>query len=291
MRYRFIQEQHEWHSVVVLCRAMKVSRSGYYAWLRRKPCLRAQEDQKLWPKIERMHYQCREAYGAARLSKELSHKGVRCSKHRIARLKKANELWTKRHRRFVLTTKANPAHARHANLLRRRFKSHQPNRVWVTDVTSVWTFEGWLYLAVVIDLYSRRVIGWSMDSHCKDGLTIGALTMAIALRKPKPGVLHHSDRGSHYSSDAYQSLLKQHYMTCSMSRIANCYDNAVAESFFSTLKNELTLHERFKTRDAARSAIFDFIELFYNPVRQHSHLNRLSPIQFEKANARLTTCP
>lgn len=291
MRYRFIQEQHEWHSVIVLCRAMKVSRSGYYAWLRRKPCQRAQEDAVLWPKIERMHHQCREAYGATRLSAALRGKGILCSKHRIARLKKAHQLWTKRHRRFVLTTKANPSHARHGNLLRRRFNVRKPNRTWVADVTSVWTFEGWLYLAAILDLHSRRVVGWSMGSNCKDELTIGALHMAIALRKPKPGLLHHSDRGSHYSSDRYQALLKQHSMTCSMSRIANCYDNAVAESFFSTLKNELTLHERFKTRDEARSAIFEFIELFYNPVRQHSHLNGQSPIQFEKINARLTTCP
>lgn len=291
MRYRFIREQHDWHSVKVLCRAMKVSRSGYYAWLQREPSARALEDEHLWPKIERMHHRCREAYGAVRLRNELRKTGIHCSKHRIARLKRVNQLWTKRHRRFVLTTKANPAHARYPNILERRFETAQPDRVWAGDVTSVWTFEGWLYLAVVLDLYSRRIVGWSMGPHCKDELTTSALEMALTARCPKPGLLHHTDRGAHYSSDRYQGLLKQYRLTCSMSRIANCWDNAVAESFFSTLKNELTLHERFKTRVEARTAIFDFIELFYNPVRQHSYLQGLSPMQFEKANARLTTCP
>lgn len=291
MRYRFIREQHDWHSVKVLCRAMKVSRSGYYAWLKREPCARALKDQQLWQKIERMHHRCREAYGAVRLRNELRQAGICCSKHRIARLKRVNQLWTKRYRRFVLTTKANPGHVRFANLLSRRFKTRAPNRVWVNDVTCVWTFEGWLYLAVVLDLYSRRVIGWSTGPNCKDELTMGALQMALTLRKPKPGLMHHSDRGAHYTSDRYQALLDEHQVTCSMSRIANCYDNAVAESFFSTLKNELTLHERFQTRAQARAAIFDFIELFYNPVRQHAHLHGLSPLQFEQKGSRLTTCP
>lgn len=282
MRYRFICEQHDWHSVKVLCRAMKVSRSGYYAWLKRKPSARTLADRQLWPTIERMHHRCREAYGAVRLSNELRKVGVRCGKHRIARLKKANHLWTRRYRRFMLTTKANPAHARHANRLNRRFSTRAPNRVWVSDVTCVWTFEGWLYLAVILDLYSRRVVGWMTGPNCKDELTVAALQMATTLRQPRPGLMHHSDRGAHYSSDRYQALLQQHGMVCSMSRIANCYDNAVAESFFSTLKNELTLHERYQTRAQARAAIFDFIELFYNPVRQHAHLNGLSPLQFEQ---------
>jgi putative transposase len=291
VRYRFIREQHEWHSVKVLCRTMKVSRSGYYEWLKRKPCARALEDQKLWPKIERLHRQCREAYGAVRLRNELRKAGIRCSKHRIARLKRVNRLWTKRHRRFVLTTKADPGHARYGNVLSRRFQTQAVNQAWVGDVTCVWTFEGWLYLAVILDLYSRRIIGWAMGSNCREELTVAALEMAIAARKPKPGLLHHTDRGAHYTSDRYQAVLNKHHLKCSMSRAANCYDNAVVESFFSTLKNELTLHERFMTRDEARAAIFDFIELFYNPVRQHSYLAGLSPVQFEKANKRSTTCP
>ncbi len=283
MRYQFIRDQQQWHSITALCNAMKVSRSGYYDWVRRSPSARAVEDKKLWPKIERMHHRCREAYGAVRLRNELRKVGVRCSKHRIARLKRANKLWTKRRRCFVYTSKAVPDQARYPNILNRRFAAASANQVWVGDVTSVWTFEGWLYLAVVLDIYSRRVIGWSMADHCKESLTLAALQMAIDEREPVAGLLHHTDRGAHYTSSGYQSLLSTHSIRCSMSRIANCRDNAVAESFFSTLKNELTLHERYKTRNQARAAIFEFIELFYNPVRQHSHLQGLSPMQFERA--------
>ena len=278
MRYRFIREQQPLHSISALCRAMKVSRSGYYEWVKRPPSARCVADLKLWPKIERMHHACREAYGAKRLRDELRKIGVRCSKHRIARLKRANRLWTKRRRRFVFTSKADPSHARYPNILNRQFAVPQPNRVWVGDVTSVWTFEGWLYLAVILDLYSRRVIGWSMPGHCREDLTLAALNMAIEARKPATGLLHHSDRGNHYTSSRYQGLLEAQHIRCSMSRIANCRDNAVAESFFSTLKNEQTLHDRYHTRAQARAAIFEFIELFYNPVRQHSHLNGLSPM-------------
>lgn len=291
MRYRFIREQHDWHSVKTLCRVMKVSRGGYYDWLKRQPSERQREDDRLGKKIEQLHYQFREAYGAIRLSDELQARGERCSRHRVARLKRARALWTKRRRRFVVTTKANPGHVRYPNLLARQFAAPTANQVWVGDVTSVWTLEGWLYLAVLLDLHSRRVIGWSMGAACGDELTLAALQMALDLRKPRPGLLHHTDRGAHYTSDRYQAQLRGHGVICSMSRVANCLDNAAAESFFSTLKNELTLHERFKTRAEARATIFEFIEMFYNPVRQHSYLDGMSPIQFEKVTARLTTCP
>lgn len=291
MRYRFISEQHDWHSVKTLCRVMKVSRGGYYDWLKRQPSERQREDDRLGKKIEQLHYQFREAYGAIRLSDELQVRGELCSRHRVARLKRTRALWTKRRRRFVVTTKASPGHVRYPNLLARQFAAPTANRVWVGDVTSVWTLEGWLYLAVLLDLHSRRVIGWSMGAACGDELTLAALQMALDLRKPRPGLLHHTDRGAHYTSDRYQAQLRGHGVICSMSRTANCLDNAVAESFFSTLKNELTLHERFKTRAEARASIFEFIEMFYNPVRQHSYLDGMSPIQFEKVTARLTTCP
>ena len=291
MRYRFIREQHEWHKVTLLCKTLRVSRGGYYDWLKRPPSARALEDERLWPKILRLHHQRREAYGAVRLSDDLRADGETCSKHRVARLKQENALWTKRHQRFVVTTKADAGHARHPNLLHRQFTADAPNRVWVADVTSVWTLEGWLYLAAILDLYSRRLIGWSMANHCRDDLTIAALWMAIGLRRPKRGLIHHSDRGTHYASDRYQRIQDQHGMIGSMSRAANCLDNAVAESFFSTLKNEETLHRRYATRADARAAIFDFMEMFYNPVRRHSTLNGMSPVQFERANVRLTTCP
>jgi putative transposase len=184
-----------------------------------------------------------------------------------------------RHRRFVFTSKADPDHARYPNLLNRQFLTPAADRVWVADVT----FEGWLYLAVILDLYSRRIIGWSMAAHCREELTLAALQMALELRRPVAGLLHHTDRGAHYTSLKYQLKLAAHGIRCSMSRIANCHDNAVAESFFSTLKNEQTLHDRYHTRAQARAAIFEFIELFYNPVRQHSHLKGFSPMQFERS--------
>ncbi len=291
MRYRFIKEQHEWHKVALLCEMLQVSRSGYYDWLKRPPSARALEDDRLWPKIVQLHQRRREAYGAVKLCRDLRAAGETCSRHRVARLKRENQLWTKRHRRFVVTTKADAGHARHPNLLHRNFTADAPNRVWVTDVTSVWTLEGWLYLAAILDLYSRRLVGWSMANHCRDELTVAAMHMAIELRRPKRGLIHHSDRGTHYASDRYQRILEQHGMRGSMSRTANCLDNAVAESFFSTLKNEETLHHRYTTRADARAAIFDFMEMFYNPVRQHSTLNGMSPVEFERANVRLTTCP
>ena len=284
MRYRFIREQRErgLHDVTTLCEAMKVSRSGYYDWLMRKPCARALEDERLLRKVRVLHYRFKERYGSIRLCRELRKEGESCGKHRIARLKQQERLWTRRRRRFMITTNSQRDQAHGPNLLARRFVSDVPNRIWVGDVTSVWSFEGWLYLAVVLDLYSRRVIGWSMAQHCGEALTAAALRMAIESRNPEPGLLHHTDRGSHYGSNDYQQLLCDAQMRCSMSRTANCLDNAVAESFFSTLKNELTLDERFITRDQARAAIFEFIELFYNPVRQHSHLDGLSPIEFER---------
>lgn len=286
MRYRFIREQHAWHRVVTLCRVMKVSRSGYYAWLGRKPCARAREDARLLRKVRVLHHRFKGRYGAVRLCRVLRQEGEHCSKHRVARLKREHALWTQRYRRFVVTSQAEPAHVRHPNRLARCFTIAAPDRIWVADVTSVWTLEGWLYVAILLDLYSRRVVGWSTAPHCRVELTVAALKRALDERNPRPGLLHHSDRGVHYSSEAYQRRLRAAGIEASMSRTANCLDNAVAESFFSTLKNELTLHERFATRAAARAAIYEFIELYYNPVRQHSYLHGLSPMEFESARLR-----
>lgn len=289
MRYRFIQEQHDWHSVKTLCRTLRVSRGGYYQWLGRKPCARAIEDQRLGSKLRVLHHQYREAYGTLRLCKELRQRGMSCSRHRIARLKRNFGLWTKRRRRFLFTGSAHAHHSRFGNVLNRGFRVNAPNRVWAADVTCVWTMERWLYVAVVIDLYSRRVIGWSMGPNCKEGLTLAALQMALDTRGPKPGSLHHSDRGVHYAGQQYQQVLRQHGIRCSMSRPGNCHDNAVVESFFSTLKNELTLHERYLSQAQARSSIFEFIEVFYNRQRQHSYLGGISPVEFERNNV-LTRC-
>lgn len=282
MRYRFIKEQHDWHSVQLLCRVMDVSRGGYYQWLDRKPCSRAIENERLGRRLVKLHHRYREAYGTERLCNELHKQGVRCSPRRIARLKRNLALWTKRRRRFVFLQHSDARHARYDNLLRRCFRVNQPNRVWAADVTSVWTMERWLYVAVVIDLYSRRVIGWSMGPNANEDLTLAALQMAIELRGPKPGLLHHSDRGVHYASHRYQQLLRQHGIRASMSRPANCTDNAVVESFFSSLKNEMTLHVRYESRSQARAAVFDYVEMFYNRERQHSYLGYVSPVEFER---------
>jgi len=282
VRYRFIKEQHEWHKVTTLCRVMDVSRSGYYQWLDRKPCARVIANARLGKRVVRLHYKYREAYGSEKICNELRKKGIRCSPRRIAKIKRNLALWTKRRRRFVFLRNSDSRHARHDNLLRRRFKVNQPNRVWASDVTCVWTMERWLYIAVVIDLYSRRVIGWSMGSNAGEDLTLAALKMAIESRGPKPGLLHHSDRGVHYAGQRYQRLLREHGIRASMSRPANCTDNAVVESFFSTLKNELTLHEQYASRSQARAAIFNYIEMFYNRERQHSTLGYVSPVEFER---------
>jgi putative transposase len=286
VRYRFIKEQHEWHSVVQLCRVLNVSRSGYYQWLVRKPCARMREDHRLCRVITTLHHRFREAYGADRLSKELRDRKLICSRHRVGRLKRNMGLWTKRRRRFVLNGKADPGHLRFSNELNRAFTVNAPNRVWAADVTCVWTMESWLYVAVVLDLYSRRVIGWSMGSNCKEDLTLSALQMALEQRGPKPGLLHHSDRGVHYAGQRYQQLLRSHGVRSSMSRPGMCQDNAVVESFFSSLKNEMTLHERYETREQARAAVFDYIEVFYNRERQHSHVGGISPVQYERRTVR-----
>jgi putative transposase len=265
---------------------MRVNRGGYYKWLKRKPCARALADQRLGKQLTRLHHQYREAYGAVRLSNELRKRGVECSRHRVARIKRNFGLWTKRRRRFLFTGNADAKHARFDNLLRRRFNVSVPNRVWASDVTCVWTMEGWLYIAVVIDLYSRRVIGWATGPNAKEDLTLAALQMALELRGPKPGLLHHSDRGVHYAGQRYQQLLRDHGIRASMSRPANCRDNAVVESFFSSLKNELTLHERYSSRGQARSSVFQYIEMFYNRERQHSHLGNISPVEFERRKVR-----
>jgi transposase InsO family protein len=261
---------------------MKVSRGGYYQWLVRKPSARTKANEQLGKRLVKLHHRFREAYGTLRLCHELRKKRIHCSPRRVARIKRNLGLWTKRRRRFVMQRHSDSRHARYENVLKCRFHVNQPNRVWVSDVTCVWTMQRWLYVAVVIDLFSRRIIGWSMGNNAGEELTLAALQMAIELRGPKPGLLHHSDRGVHYAARRYQQLLTQHGIRSSMSRPAQCTDNAVAESFFSSLKNELTLHEQYRSHDQARASIFDYIEMFYNRERQHSHLGQLSPIEFER---------
>lgn len=264
-----------------LCRVLGVSRSGFYDWLFRPVSRRARANQRLLRDIQRVHQQSRQNYGALKIWKVLMAEGISCGKHRVARLRREHSITARRRRRFVTTTYARRHASVAPHILERRFESGVPNRVWVGDVTFVPTRKGWVYLAVLLDLYSRKVVGWSMSNQNDKALALGALSMAIAHRNPRPGLLHHTDRGSIYTADEYRKMLSEHGMISSMSRTGNCWDNAVAESFFGNLKNELTCDRAFETRDQAKSAIFEYIEVFYNRQRLHQTLGYLSPHAYE----------
>ncbi|MEN6415831.1 MAG: IS3 family transposase [Armatimonadota bacterium] len=224
----------------------------------------------------------RKSYGARRISRELKKRRICCSRVRIARLMRKLGLIPKRRRRFRITTDSKHGFETYPDLLGRNFTVEQPNQVWVSDITYIWTDEGWLFLASVINLYSRKVVGWSMSKTLKATIAVDALKMAIAARRPSPGLIHHSDRGVQYACGKYQDVIKQAKMLPSMSRKGDCWDNSVAESFFSTLKKELVYHTRFETRDQARREIFEFVECFYNRRRMHSYLGYMSPHDFEE---------
>ena len=268
-----------------MCRVLKVSRSGFYAWCRRRPSRRAVLNQALLQRIREIHLASRQAYGAIKTWEALREMGEHCSRHRVARLRQAHGIEANRLRRFRSRTAAYHTEPPAPNLLERDFRGLQPDRVWVGDVTFISTREGVLYLAVLLDLYSRRVVGWAMHSKINQPLVTDALQMAIQQRQPEPGLIHHTDQGSIYASSAYRAMLSQYRMIPSMSRKGDCYDNAVAESFFANLKNELTWHRTFQSRDQARSAIFDYIEVFYNRQRLHQTLNYVSPVRYEMLRA------
>ena len=281
MKCAFIGTYRREHSVSQLCRVLGVSRSGFYDWLFRPVSQRSQANQKLLRDIQRIHQRSRQNYGAIKTWKALMAEGIECGKHRVARLRREHGIVTKRRRRFVTTTQARRHALINPHLLERRFESGVPNRVWVGDVTFVATRKGWVYLAVLIDLYSRKVVGWSMSKKNDKALALEALSMAIEQRKPRSGLLHHCDRGSVYTADEYRSMLRGNHMIASMSRKGNCWDNAVAESFFNNLKNELVHDRTFETRDEAKAAIFDYIEVFYNRQRLHQTLGYQTPHAFE----------
>jgi putative transposase len=269
------------HSVGELCRVLGVSRSGYYAWKGRPPSRRARRNEALVARIRNMHRGRRRAYGSPRVYRELTAQGESVSLNRVARVMRENSIQARRRRRFRKTTDSKHNLPVAENLLKRNFRTEKPDQAWVADISYVWTEEGWLYLAVVIDLFSRLVVGWSMADHLRTELPLAALTMALGQRKPEPGMIHHSDRGCQYASHVYRAVLAAAGITCSMSRKGDCWDNAVAESFFATFRAELSDHCRWETRDAARTAIHDFIERFYNRQRRHSYLGYISPVAFE----------
>jgi len=283
MRYPFIDAEKVWYPIVVLCRVMRVSRSGFYAWKDRPPSLREQEDKRLRNRIRILHAQSRQTYGSPRTFKALRNDGERIGLHRVERLRRIEGLRACYTRQYRITTQSDHLYPVASNILAREFTPAEPNQVWAGDITYVATAEGWLYLAVILDLYSRRVIGWSMGARLHSVLAQEALIMALKQRRPPGVVLHHSDRGVQYASADYQILLGQQQMICSMSRKGNCWDNAVVESFFKTLKIECVYRQRFQTREHARQMIFEYIEAFYNRQRLHSTLDYQSPAAYEEA--------
>ena len=265
-----------------MCRVLHVSASGYYAWIARPVSARIESDRQLLAQIQRIHQESRHAYGSLKTWKALNAQGIACGKHRVARLRRAHGIEARRRKRFKVTTRAKHTQWIAPNRLNRCFRVQHPNQVWVGDVTAIATRTGWLYLAILLDLYSRKVIGWSMSHRIDQHLALDALDMALMRRRPDSAVLHHTDRGAIYASDAYRQRLSTHRLVSSMSRKADCYDNAVAESFFSTLKNELTSGgPLFESRDRARTAIFDYMEVFYNRQRIHQSLNYRTPEHME----------
>ncbi len=282
MRFVFIQAENAHYPITLLCKVLQVSRSGYYAWARRPESLRAREDRRLTVHIKAIHKQSRGIYGGPRVHAELNKaKGEKCGKHRVARLMRQEGLYGKQRRRFKATTDSNHKKPVAPNILDGNFQVEEPNQVWVGDLTYIRTDEGWLYLAVILDLFSRRIVGWALGARMTRHLVLEAIRKAVGLRCPSPGLLHHSDRGSQYASGDYQKELAKHGMVVSMSRKGCCWDNAVCESFFHSLKTEQVYHCHYRTREEARQDIRNYIEVFYNSWRRHSSLGYTSPAEFE----------
>jgi putative transposase len=284
MRYQFIQAHRAPYRLTRLCAALGVSRSGYYAWRQRPPSARSRADQRLLAAIRAVYVQTRGRYGALKTWRALQAAGMHVGRHRVARLRRQHGLLAQRSHRFrrlALTRQLTPPAPNH---LRTQGPAARPNTVWVGDLTAIPTRAGWLYLAVLLDLYSRRVIGWAMSDKPDQEVAIAALQMALAQRRPQPGLLHHTDQGPQYTSLTYRLIATAHGLTISMSRKGNCYDNAAMESFFSTLKNELTHDRDYRSREEAQVEIFEYMELFYNRQRLHQSLNYVSPVQFETVN-------
>ena len=282
MRYAFIAEQCQYYTVTRLCDVMQVSRRGYYDWLNQPVSVREISNQRLLIEIKRVFYAYREVYGAPRIYHTLIEEGHDCGLNRVARLMQEAGLVPKTVKKFRVTTDSRQSHRPAPNRLNRDFSASRPDEKWVADVTYIPTREGWLFLAVVLDLFSRKVVGWSMGTRLNSTLAQRALSHAIERRLPDKGLLVHSDQGKEYYANEYQALLKDQGFICSMSRRGNCYDNAAMESFFHSLKVEQVHHDDYRTRDEARSVIFDYIELFYNRQRKHSTIGYLSPNVFEE---------
>lgn len=284
MKYRLINDHRDQHGVMTMCRVLRASRAGFYQWLHHPQSLRAIEDQRLLGVIRDSYAASSGVYGSPRVFGDLREAGETCGKHRVARIMREHRIKALRGYKAPRHIAGRPSIVA-PNRLQRQFTVSVPDQAWVTDITYLRTWQGWLYLAVVIDLYSRKVVGWSMKPTLARELVIDALLMALWRRKPTGEVIVHSDQGSQYGSDEWQRFCKAHCLLPSMSRRGNCWDNAVAESFFSSLKKERIRKRVYKTRGLARADVFDYIEVFYNRTRRHSHLDGVSPEAFERASA------
>lgn len=282
MKYAFIEQTRHCHSVSALCRTLGVSRSGYYDWSERGPSQHDQSDVDLLTQIQAVHQLHRGAYGALKTYKQLRAQGVKVGKHRVARLRAKAGIEARRKQRFRVSVEHHKTPEAAPDLLNRAFTSPAPDKVWVGDMTFIRTRQGWLHLAMLLDVYSRRVVGWAMGDRPNGLLHESALAMALEQRRPAAGLIHHTDRGIVYRTAAYRTMLSQAGIRASMSGRKSAYDNAMAESFFSNLKNELVHHCDFATRQEAMTAIFDYIELFYNRRRIHQSLQYVCPVEFEK---------
>lgn len=285
MKYAFIKDHCQDYKVTRLIAALDVSSSGYYDWIDRPESQRSKSNTALVTKISVFHKASRGIYGSPRVHKDLEEHGESVSVNRVARLMRANNIQSKMARKFVITTNSKNTLAPAPDRLQRNFKVQQPNVAWVSDTTFIATRQGWLYLAVVLDLYSRKVIGWSMGNNNNAQLVEDALTMASWRRGKRENIIVHSDRGSTYASSTYQQLLRDNELICSMSRKGECLDNAVAESFFGTLKTEMVDHEDYLTKAEAKRSLFEYIEIFYNRQRRHSYLGYISPEEYERRSA------
>ena len=281
MKFAFISEEKVAFPVAVLCRVMGVSPSGYYASLRRPVSSRVRRDADLVKRVAKVHAVSKRRYGSPRVHAELQATGDCVGRKRVARLMRENALVARSRRRFRTTTDSKHAFPIAPNILERDFTARAPDQAWVTDITFLWTNQGWLYLAVILDLFSRRVVGWATSQNVDRHLALAALDMALAHRKPISGLVHHSDRGSTYASTDYREALKSRGIECSMSRKGDCWDNAVAESFFATLKREMENSDDLESREVATLSIREYIDGFYNFQRRHSAINYNSPVEFE----------
>lgn len=282
-KYQFIDEFRQVYHIRLMCRVLDVSRSGYYAWVKRLPSKREQANADLMRRIRESFARSKERYGSPRVWQDLRAAGIFCGESRIARLMRLAGLVARARRRFRVTTRPNPAIMRYApDRVQRRFQAARPNQVWTSDITYIWTGEGWLYLAVILDLFSRSVIGWATSSRLKAEIVCEALERALRLRRPEGSLIMHSDRGSQYTSEAVTALLSSRNPTILVSHAYSCFDNAVTETFFHTLKTELVFWEHYQSRREAHMSIFEYIEIFYNRQRRHSALNGCSPFDFEK---------